>query len=162
MEKKKRKFTRLDSSWTNGNVSPTCPICLDEFRDHIHSVNKFKCNHCICSTCFAKHLGSRCSAVCPICRKSIDDNSLNEEEKELYNNRPSYLEDNDIDPFELLSNLIDDDSNDSNSDGIIWYGASTKDVSRLSRAFGFTSHININNLCDEISKILPSDNKLVK
>ena len=141
MEKKKRRFDRT-----------SCPICLEE-NNVREMVKKFKCNHYICSQCFGKHLGSKCSSVCPICRSLVDINFLNKKELEIYNNRPSYLEDNDINPFELLSNLIDDDSNDSSS--LIWYG-NNEDSSTLSKAFGFTKEVNINDLRDGISRILPS------
>lgn len=143
MGKNKRKLNRT-----------SCPICLDNCK-HTDMVKKFKCNHYFCSECLGKHFGSKSSAVCPLCRKPVDVNFLNEKETELYNNRPSYLEDNDINPFELLSNLVNNGSNDINSNGLVWYGGSAEEVSRLSRAFGFTREVNINDLHEGISKILP-------
>ena len=82
-----------NSGKTDNGVEGKCPICYDskELQE------KFKCSHLVCNDCFKNHLKSEgIKIVCGLCRSSVNEECLDDEEKGILNERKSKSEYNDF------------------------------------------------------------------
>lgn len=62
----------------------SCPICLENSQE---LCSKFNCDHETCSECFKRQISSRSNLCCSICRASIQQHKLNDDEKNLLRER---------------------------------------------------------------------------
>lgn len=86
-------IVNCNSGKTDNGVEGKCPICYDskELQE------KFKCSHLVCNDCFKNHLKSEgIKIVCGLCRSSVNEECLDDEEKGILNERKSKSEYNDF------------------------------------------------------------------
>lgn len=95
-------IVNCNSGKTNNGIEGKCPICYDskELQE------KFKCSHLVCSDCFKNHLKSDgIKIVCGLCRSSVNEECLDDEEKNTLSERKSNAEYNNFHQI-LISMLV--------------------------------------------------------
>ena len=82
-----------NSDKTDNVIEGKCPICYDSKELN----EKFKCSHLVCNDCFKNHLKSDgIKIVCGLCRSSVNEECLDNEEKNILSKRKSNAEYNDF------------------------------------------------------------------